>query len=166
MPGSQRWTDGEAERVCAERNAGGGFDRAGAVALPLAPGDGLLHDILLVHGSPPARSALRRVLYYEFRPADVERRLGPHTASYVPAKQRVLLACQAERAIRASARETPFVFRPSDPPPAASLASFRVPHHEYWRWDLERARQARRADATRGESPASGSIARRGAEHP
>jgi ectoine hydroxylase-related dioxygenase (phytanoyl-CoA dioxygenase family) len=150
LPGSQRWSDAEAARVCAERNAAGGFRRDGAVALPMQPGDALLHDILLVHGSPAARSALRRVLYYEFRPADVERQRGPHTPSYVPAKQRVLLACLRDRAAAPVARgEMPFAYRPSAafPPPAEDppLASYRVPHHEHWRWDLERERQERRA---------------------
>jgi ectoine hydroxylase-related dioxygenase (phytanoyl-CoA dioxygenase family) len=149
IPGSQRWSDAEAARACAERNAGGGFRADGAVALPMQPGDALLHDILLVHGSPPARSALRRVLYSEFRPADVELRLGPHAPSYVPAKQRVLLACLRDRAAAPwAAGETPFVYRPSAasaaPAAAEPLTSYRVPHHEHWRWDLERARQARR----------------------
>jgi ectoine hydroxylase-related dioxygenase (phytanoyl-CoA dioxygenase family) len=140
LPGSQRWSDEEARRACAERNTGGAFTRDGAVALPMQPGDALLHDILLVHGSPAARSALRRVLYYEFRPAQVELERGPHTASYVPAKQRVLLACLRDRAAAPYARgETPFAYRPSpafEPPADAPLASYRVPHHEHWRWDL------------------------------
>src|SRR6185295_14368958 len=62
IPGSQRWSDAEAARACAARNAAGGFRTDDAVALPLAAGDALLHDILLVHGSPAARSGLRRVL--------------------------------------------------------------------------------------------------------
>jgi ectoine hydroxylase-related dioxygenase (phytanoyl-CoA dioxygenase family) len=151
IPGSQRWSDAEARAACDARNADGTFRRDGAVAIPLRPGDALLHDILLVHGSPPARSALRRVIYYEFRPADVERRLGPHTESYLPAKRRVLLACLRDRAARRPA-EAPFAACWPDPPAAPEPAPLRVPHHEHWRWDLERERQARRA--ARGESPA------------
>ena len=146
--GSQRWSDSDAARACAARNAAGGFRTEDAVALPLAAGDALLHDILLVHGSPASRSDLRRVLYYEFRPADVELRLGPHTAAYVPAKQRVLRACLRDRAATPVARdEVPFVYRPAaDAPADAPLDGYRVPHHEYWRWDLEHARQARRRE--------------------
>jgi ectoine hydroxylase-related dioxygenase (phytanoyl-CoA dioxygenase family) len=146
IAGSQRWSDAEASRECGRRNRGG-FDAAGAAPVPMQPGDALLHDILLVHGSPASESALRRVLYYEFRPADVERRRGPHTPGYLPLKQRVLLACLRERAAAPWARdETPFSYRPSDAFPAPTLgssevlATFRYPHHEHWRWDLEKAR--------------------------
>lgn len=149
LPGSQRWSDEEAARECAERNAAGAFRTDGACPLPLAPGDALLHDVLLVHGSPPARSTLRRVVYYEFRPADLELRLGPHTAAYVPAKQRVLLACLRARAAEPWAgAEAPYAYAPSEAFPAPTgdpPASHRVPHHEYWRWDLEQARQAARS---------------------
>ena len=146
IPGSNHWSDVEAERVCAARNAGG-FRTDGAVPLPLEPGDALLHDILLVHGSPPTRGGLRRVIYYEFRPAEVELRLGPHTPSYVPAKRSVLHSCLRERAGAPWARgEARYVYGP-DPPlaPGERLASYRVPHHEHWRWDLEKARAEARA---------------------
>ena len=112
-------------------------------------GDALLHDILLVHGSPACESALRRVLYYEFRPAEVELRRGPHTPDYLPLKQRVMLACLRERAGAPWARgETPFRYRPSAAFPVEPLAAgerlatLRHPHHEHWRWDLEKARAA------------------------
>jgi ectoine hydroxylase-related dioxygenase (phytanoyl-CoA dioxygenase family) len=150
VPGSNRWSDPDAERECARRNAGG-FLVEGALAIPMQPGDALLHDILLVHGSAAAVSGLRRVLYYEFRPADVEVRRGPHTPEYIPLKQRVLLACLRDRAAAPYAQaEVPFLYRPTaafPPPPLAPeerLASYRHPHHEHWRWDLEQARaQAR-----------------------
>jgi ectoine hydroxylase-related dioxygenase (phytanoyl-CoA dioxygenase family) len=153
IPGSNQWSDEEAARACAERNAGG-FDRAGATPIPLAAGDAIVHDILLVHGSPAARSELRRVLYYEFRPAEVELALGPHTPSYVPLKRRVQQAALRARAAAAwSAGETPFAYRPGAEPAWTPLAdaepfsAWRVPHHEHWRWDLEQARQARRRGA-------------------
>jgi ectoine hydroxylase-related dioxygenase (phytanoyl-CoA dioxygenase family) len=147
IPGSQRLGDEEAERTC-RRLGAGGFSTEGAVPVPLEAGDALLHDILLLHGSPAATSELRRVLYYEFRPADVELRRGPHTESYVPAKERVLAACLRDRAAAPwVAGEEPY----AAPPERAAvlgaserLASYRVPHHEHWRWDLEKARQERR----------------------
>ena len=151
IPGSQRWDDAQAARECARRNAGG-FDTRGAAPIPMEAGDALLHDILLVHGSPACESALRRVLYYEFRPAEVELRRGPHTPDYLPLKQRVMLACLRERAGAPWARgETPFRYRPSaafavEPLAAGErLATLRHPHHEHWRWDLEKARAAGRA---------------------
>src|SRR3990172_8255875 len=58
----------------------------------------LLHDILLLHGSPASSSGLRRVVYYEFRPAQAELPLGPPVPAYIRAKQRVLLACLRDRA--------------------------------------------------------------------
>jgi ectoine hydroxylase-related dioxygenase (phytanoyl-CoA dioxygenase family) len=145
IPGSSAWSDARAEAESARRNAEG-FATEGAVPLPLRPGDALFHDILLVHGSPAAESGLRRVLYYEFRPADVERRRGPHTPDYIPEKQRVLLACLADRAAAPWARgERPFRYRPSAafPPPAAAsgaLASYRVAHDEHWRASARRER--------------------------
>ena len=100
----------------------------------------LLHDILLLHGSPASSSGLRRVVYYEFRPAQAELRLGPHVPAYIRAKQRVLLACLRDRAGAPYAGgEAPFAYRPSRefaPPPLAereSLATYRYAHREYWR---------------------------------
>jgi ectoine hydroxylase-related dioxygenase (phytanoyl-CoA dioxygenase family) len=140
LPGSNQWNDTEAAAEVGRRNRGGRFASEGAVPVPLAAGDALLHDILLLHGSPPSRSGLRRVVYYEFRPARAELRLGPHVPAYVPAKQRVLLACLRERAAAPYARgERPFAYRPSGelaPPPLAegeALPTYRYAHHEYWR---------------------------------
>jgi ectoine hydroxylase-related dioxygenase (phytanoyl-CoA dioxygenase family) len=140
LPGSSQWSEPEAAAELERRNRGGGFASDGAVSVPLEAGDALLHDILLVHGSPASRSGLRRVVYYEFRPARAELRLGPHVPAYIPAKQRVLLACLRHRAATPWAHgETPFVYRPSAefaPPPLAegeTLATYRYPHHEYWR---------------------------------
>jgi hypothetical protein len=105
--------------------------------------------VLVLHGSPAAESGLRRVLYYEFRPIEVERRRGPHTPSYLPAKQRVLAACLRERAAApCAAGEEPYAYRGAllaggALAPDERLASYRVPHHEHWRWDLESERQRR-----------------------
>jgi ectoine hydroxylase-related dioxygenase (phytanoyl-CoA dioxygenase family) len=134
LPGSNRWSDAEAERAC-ERLGGSGFGTSGAVPLPLAAGDALFHDILLVHGSPPSESGLRRVLYYEFRPAPVELRLGPHTPEYVPRKRRVLSAClRARAATRYAAGERPFVYAPAREAAAGEEPeTYRVPHYEFWR---------------------------------
>jgi ectoine hydroxylase-related dioxygenase (phytanoyl-CoA dioxygenase family) len=140
LPGSNRWSDAEAAAEVGRRNRGGGFVTEGAIPVPLAAGDALLHDVLLVHGSPPSSTGLRRVVYYEFRPVRAELELGPHVPAYVPLKQRVLLACLRHRAATPQARaEAPFVYRPSAalaPPPLVegeALATYRYAHHEYWR---------------------------------
>jgi len=134
LPGSQAWSDAEAARAVKELSHGG-FRTDGATPLELRPGDVLLHNILTVHGSPPAQSGLRRVIYLEFRPIDVELALGPHVPEYVPLKQRVLLAALAVRAQAAYAvGEEPYVYRAAPTTPADDAATqWRVPHEHYWR---------------------------------
>ena len=134
LPGSQAWSDAEAARAVEELSRGG-FRTDGATALELEAGDVLLHNILMVHGSPPAQSALRRVIYLEFRPIDVELALGPHVPEYVPLKQRVLCAALAERAgAPYAAAEEPYVYRAAPTPSAPGGATeWRVPHEQYWR---------------------------------
>lgn len=135
VPGSNRWSGAEAQEAV-ERLSRGGFGTDGATPLPMQPGDVLFHDVLVVHGSAPAQSALRRVLYYEFRPAEVERELGPHTPEYLPLKQRVLLACLRQRAGAAYAHgEAAYRYAPEPPPvaPDAVLETYRYPHEDYWR---------------------------------
>ena len=140
--GSNQWPASDAEEAVKElNNAPGMFstdDRC--VAIPVHPGDVLFHSVLALHGSPSARSKLRRVVYYEFRPAEVELEHGPHTPAYLPLKQRVLQAALAARA-RASyaCDETPFVYRPTgkfavNPLSAQTMpATYRYPHSNYWR---------------------------------
>lgn len=145
---SNHWTD---ERVAAVvdrlngRPDGEAFqtsvDGMTAEPLPMRPGDVILHSTLAVHGSPAARSSLRRVIYLEFRPAEVEAAVGPHAADYIPLKQGVLLDCLAERATRSyAADETPYRYAP-DPRfalPDRDAAehtdrTYRYPHQRYWR---------------------------------
>ncbi|MGI9111080.1 MAG: phytanoyl-CoA dioxygenase family protein [Gaiellaceae bacterium] len=130
IPGSHRFGEDEARERLAELSADG-FGTGGAVSLELEPGDVLFHDILVLHGSPAAQSRLRRVLYYEFRPIDVELAIGPHTPDYIPLKQQVLAACQRERA-RAFPDEEPFRYRPAPAAPPGEPSTFRVPHEEHW----------------------------------
>src|SRR5439155_8874215 len=98
------------------------------------------HIILFLHGSTAAQSRLRRVVYYEFRPGEIERDFGPHTAEYIPIKQKVLLSCLRERAATSYARdETPFRYQPSDDfsPPTLlegeKLETYRYAHEKFWR---------------------------------
>jgi hypothetical protein len=102
------------------------------------PGDVIFHNILVLHGSPAARSTLRRVVYYEFRPGEIEREFGPHTPEYIPLKQKVLLSCLRERAKTDYARgEAAFHYRPDRDfaPPASegAPATYKYPHEQFWR---------------------------------
>lgn len=133
-PGSHRWPMEEVERVTKRE----GFSTEGAIPVPMQPGDVLLHNILVLHGSPTNTSGnLRRVLYYEFRTAHVEDTVGPHGPAYIPLKQRVLLSCLEKRAACPYAvGETPFVYDPPAPyapewAAGTELPTYRYPHHEF-----------------------------------
>jgi phytanoyl-CoA hydroxylase len=139
IPGSNLWSEKQAHETV-ERLNKGGFHTEGAVPILMNPGDVILHNILALHGSPPAMTKLRRVIYLEFRPGEVERQFGPHTLEYIPLKQKVLLACMRDRANSPYSKgEKPFVYNPSSdfaPPPVAAdeqLATYRYPHGAYWR---------------------------------
>ncbi len=134
IPGSNRWTEEEAKKRCARE----GFDTSEAIPVPMQPGDVIFHDIKVLHGSPSGDgNALRRTVYYEFRPGEIEAEFGPHTREYLPLKQQVLLDCIRRRSECGYCKEEkPFVYSPTGefavtdmvPPP-----TFRYPHHEYWR---------------------------------
>lgn len=139
IPGTNLWSVADAQAAI-ERLNRGGFGTEGAIPITMEPGDVILHNILVLHGSRPSLGPLRRVIYYEFRPGPVERQLGPHVPAYAPLKQRVLEACLRRRArCPYTAGETPYQYRiepghdfphlgPNEEPP-----TFRYPHHEYWR---------------------------------
>ncbi len=129
LPGSHRWPQEEADEAVA-RLSRGGFATEGAVPLIMAPGDVLLHDILVVHGSGPAQSGLRRVLYYEFRPVETELRHGPHVPAYLPLKQRVLAAAVRERAASFGS-ERPFAYAMDAE--GGTPPTFRYAHEQYFR---------------------------------
>jgi phytanoyl-CoA hydroxylase len=147
IPGSNQWSEEEAWAKNVELNSGlakGEFYTEGAIPIPMNPGDVILHNILALHGSPPAQSKLRRVVYYEFRPAEVELAKGPHKPEYIPAKQKLLLACLDARANSSySAGETPFEYRPDAefiPPaytPGEELETYRYAHEDYYRKSSE-----------------------------
>jgi phytanoyl-CoA hydroxylase len=102
-------------------------------------GDVVLHNILTLHSAPEVKGEERRVVYYEYRPAEVEIALGPHNAEYVAQKQRVLRQCIAERSASELGRgEHGFRY---EPPAEVSLCrassadgGFRIAHASYWTW--------------------------------
>ncbi|MEV5433958.1 phytanoyl-CoA dioxygenase family protein [Streptomyces sp. NPDC052701] len=95
VPGSQyRKAD-----VCALTSQHG-WDIPGTVTVEMEPGDVLIHDVMLVHGSEPVQgNQLRRTLYYEFRAAEQILGQGPWDEAWVDARLRLLpLALQQYRA--------------------------------------------------------------------
>lgn len=138
--GSNKWSDAQATARINALNQGGFNKPDDAFPIPMQPGDVLLHNILVLHGSPPTRSNLRRVVYYEFRPIRTELALGPHVPTYIPIKQRLLLHCLKHRAASPVSRgEKPFTYKPSQAysQPAVTdgeeLSTYRYPHDKFWR---------------------------------
>lgn len=145
IPGSHLWSKEQTAAWLQEHakdHTRADFEASGAVPALMSPGDVLLHNILVLHGSPEnASEKLRRVVYYEFRTAHVEEKLGPHTPEYIPHKQKVLLACLERRrqADYIPADEVPYVYHPPAPwnqvqlAPGEELPTYRYPHGEFWR---------------------------------
>ncbi len=114
LPGSHAWSDHDAWTEAFRRMDGDEFVTDGATRLAMHAGDVLLHDIRLLHGSPPSMGGrLRRVVYLEFRPVKAERAVGPHDERYIARKRAVLSACTEER--------------------HTAPGELRVPHEDYWR---------------------------------
>jgi phytanoyl-CoA hydroxylase len=134
IPGSNNWSLDEVNERCAKE----GFDTSDAIPVPVEAGDVILHDIKVLHGSPDGDgNDLRRTVYYEFRPGEVEAEFGPHTREYPPLKQHVLIDC-IERRAKASyiQGEKPFTYTPTGElsvTKAVEPSTYRYPHNEYWR---------------------------------
>ncbi len=124
VPGSQR----ERTDACALRDVHG-WDVPGAVEVPMSPGDVLVHDDMLIHGSPPTEgTSLRRTVYLEFRPAASVLEDGPWDAAWLDARLRLLpAALAAHAAARPAAAQ--HAWRPSpDLRPADGGLDLRVAH--------------------------------------
>lgn len=66
IPGTQR----QKQDICGLTDRHG-WDAPDAIQVEMAPGDVLLHDVMVVHGSEHVQgNALRRTIYYEFRAAE------------------------------------------------------------------------------------------------
>ena len=94
VPGSQR------RRVdtcaLADRH---GWDMPGAVEVEMRPGDVLVHDDMIIHGSPPAvANDLRRTVYLEFRSARCIAEDGPWSQEWALNRMRLLPLALAEHA--------------------------------------------------------------------
>lgn len=76
-----------------------GWALPGAIEVEVEAGDVLVHDDMIVHGSPPASgNALRRTIYLEFRPARSILEDGPWSAEWMDARLRLVPLALAERA--------------------------------------------------------------------
>ncbi|KRE71422.1 phytanoyl-CoA dioxygenase family protein [Paenibacillus sp. Soil750] len=134
IPGSNHWTADAAEERCALP----GFDVSDAVPVPMNPGDVIFHNIQLLHGSPEGDgNALRRTVYYEFRPGEIEAEFGPHTLEYLSLKQHMLIDCiEKRKEAPYTSGETPYDYQPKG---AFAIGTKQVPktyryaHSDYWR---------------------------------
>lgn len=78
-----------------------GWDAPGVIQVELEPGDVLVHDVMIVHGSEAVRgNRLRRTIYYEFRPAEQIAAEGPWDAEWVDRRLRLLPVALREHARR------------------------------------------------------------------
>ena len=68
-----------------------GWDYPGAIEVEMAPGDVLLHDVMVAHGSPETHGkALRRTIYYEFRAAEEILADGPWDRDWIDRRLRLI----------------------------------------------------------------------------
>lgn len=109
VPGSQR----QRTDACALAEVHG-WDLPGAIEVEMQPGDVLVHDDMIVHGSPPALgNALRRTIYFEFRSAHSILEDGPWTPEWAATRLRLVPLALAEHARWASPEER-FVWHVDD----------------------------------------------------
>ncbi|MFN3729867.1 MAG: phytanoyl-CoA dioxygenase family protein [Fimbriimonadaceae bacterium] len=68
-----------------------GWTPPGAIVVEMKPGDVLLHDVMVVHGSPRCLGApRRRTIYYEFRAAEQILAEGPWDRAWVEKRMRLI----------------------------------------------------------------------------
>ena len=94
IPGSQ----GQRTDACALADTYG-WQLPGAIEVEVEAGDVLVHDDMIVHGAPPTSgAAMRRTIYFEFRPARSIVEDGPWTREWMQARLRLVPLALAERA--------------------------------------------------------------------
>jgi len=68
-----------------------GWNPPGVITVEMEPGDVLLHDVMLVHGSEEVEGkALRRTIYYEFRAAEEILTDGPWDREWIDRRLRLV----------------------------------------------------------------------------
>jgi ectoine hydroxylase-related dioxygenase (phytanoyl-CoA dioxygenase family) len=127
IPGTQK----QRQDICALTDAYG-WDHPDAIEVEMQPGDVLLHNVMVVHGSPHVEGKqLRRTIYYEFRAAEEIIEDGPWDQSWIERRMRLVpLGLSAHR--RAYPDGDQFGWRASDafrPAPLGSeAAELKVAH--------------------------------------
>lgn len=86
IPGTQR----RRQDICALTETYG-WEHPEAISVEMAPGDVLLHDVMVVHGSERTQgNALRRTIYYEFRAAEEILEDGPWDQDWIDRRMRLV----------------------------------------------------------------------------
>ena len=86
VPGSQK----QILDVCDIRDRYG-WDAPSTIQVEMEPGDVLLHDVMVLHGSEPTSgNALRRTVYLEFRGAEEILEDGPWDGSWIDGRLRLI----------------------------------------------------------------------------
>lgn len=68
-----------------------GWNVPGSIEIEMQPGDVLLHDVMVVHGSPQTEgNRLRRTIYYEFRAAEEIVQDGPWDRTWIDQRLRLI----------------------------------------------------------------------------
>lgn len=68
-----------------------GWKMPGAIEVEMQPGDVLLHDVMVLHGSPQTTgNKLRRTIYYEFRAAEEILEDGPWDRTWIDQRLRLV----------------------------------------------------------------------------
>ena len=84
-----------------------GWDLPGVIQVELEPGDVLLHDVMVLHGSERTLgSKLRRTIYYEFRSAEQILDEGPWNAEWIERRLRLVPVALRRYAARYPQAET------------------------------------------------------------
>lgn len=91
-----------------------GWDAPGVIQVEMDPGDVLVHDVMIVHGSEAVRgNRLRRTIYYEFRAAEQIAVEGPWDGEWVDRRLR-LVPLGLEEHRRQNPDEAPFEWNISE----------------------------------------------------
>lgn len=90
-----------------------GWDAPGVVQVEMAPGDVLVHDVMVVHGSEAVTgNRLRRTIYYEFRAAEQITAEGPWDAEWIDQRMRLIPLGLAQHSVM-NPDAPPFLWDPS-----------------------------------------------------
>ena len=91
-----------------------GWEPEGVIQVELEPGDVLLHDVMVLHGSERTLGKnLRRTIYYEFRSAEMILDEGPWDAEWIDRRMRLVPLALKKFAAKQPSHE-PFDWRVSN----------------------------------------------------